>query len=228
MDMQPNENRMEFKKGASVVNSAGDHLGSLDSVVIDPKNGDVTYLIVRKGTFFSEDKLVPFGMVMNAGDDGITLNDKAGDLEQLPAYEDRFFVPAGESVPNNTSAAPVYTNPLYGNSSISPGAMLASMPRMEGSLEGHVELHRNIPPEDIVLRKGAHVVTREGTRIGDIDELLVDLDTRRITHFVIAQGVLFKTRKLIPAEWVTHVDEEVVRLAINDVALSRLHDYKPA
>lgn len=228
MDTQSNGNSMEFKKGISVMNSAGEHLGALDSVVIDPKNGDVTYLIVRKGAFFHEDKLVPFGMVMNAGDDGITLNDKAGDLTQLPAYEDKYFVPAGEGVPNNTSAAPVYTNPLYGNSSISPGAMLASTQRFEGSLEGHVELHRNVPPEDVVLRKCAHVVTRDGTRIGDIDELLVDLDTRRITHFVIAQGALFKTRKLIPAEWVTHVDEEVVRLAINDAALSRLHDYRPA
>jgi sporulation protein YlmC with PRC-barrel domain len=79
-----------------------------------------------------------------------------------------------------------------------------------------------------VLRKGARVETREGTHVGDIDEVLVDADTRRASHFVVARGMLFKSRKLIPAEWVTHVDEDVVRLAINDHALERLHDYEPA
>jgi uncharacterized protein YrrD len=224
MDTQNNDNRAHFKKGAPVTNSAGEHLGSLDSVVVDPKNGDVTYLIVRKGGLFSEDKLVPFGMLLSVGDDGIALNDKAGDLDQLPAYENKYFVPAGDASTSDVSAQPVYTNPLFGNPSLSPAAILASTPNPEG----YVEARTNIPPEDIVLRKGAHVVTREGTRIGDIDELLVDLDTRRITHFVIAQGVLFKTRKLIPVEWVSSVDEEVVRLAINDNALARLHDYRSA
>jgi hypothetical protein len=56
--------------------------------------------------------------------------------------------------------------------------------------------------------------------------VLVDGDARRATHFVVARGALFKSRKLIPAEWVTQVDEEVVRLAINDNALERLHDYE--
>lgn len=221
MTLQNNDNRVHLKKGAAVINHAGNKLGELDGLVVDPKNGDVTYLIVRKGGLFSEDKVVPFGMVQAAGDEGIALNDKSGDLDQLPAFEEKYFVPAGGDAPNNTNTSLVYTNPLYGNPTIWSGAMQAS----PGA--GHMETRTNIPPDDVVLRKGAHVVTREGTRMGDIDELLVDLDTRRITHFVVAQGALFKTRKLIPAEWVTSVDDEIVRLAINDAALARLHDYIP-
>lgn len=225
MSFQPNDDKAIFKKGAPVVNSAGEQLGSLDSVVLDPKNGDVTYLIVRKGVIFAEDKVVPFGMVVNAGEEGILLNDKAGDLEKLPAYQERYFVPAeGSDSMTSTNAPPVYSNPMYGNPSLSPAAILASTPRVEG----HTEVRTNIPPTDIVLRKGARVVTREDTHVGDIDKVLVDPDSRRVTHFVVARGALFKTRKLIPAEWVTHVDEDEVRLAINDNALERLHDYEPA
>jgi uncharacterized protein YrrD len=223
MSMQSDDSRMGFKKGAPVVNSAGEQVGTLDSVVIDPKNGDVTYLIVRKGAIFTEDKVVPFGMVVRVTDEGIALNDHAGDLDQLPAYLERYFVPAdGGELVGGTNAPPVYSNPMYGNSSLSPAAILASTPRVEG----HTEVRTNIPPSDIVLRKGARVETREGTHVGDVDEVLVDGDARRATHFVVARGALFKSRKLIPAEWVTQVDEEVVRLAINDNALERLHDYE--
>jgi uncharacterized protein YrrD len=225
MSMQSNDSRMEFKKGAPVINSAGEQVGSLDSIVLDPKNGDVTYLIVRKGAIFTEDKVVPFGMVVSAGDDGITLNDRAGDLEKLPTYQERYFVPAdNDEMVGGTGAPPVYSNPMYGNPSLMPAAILASTPRPEG----HTEVRTNIPPSDIVLSKGARVETRDGTHVGDIDEVLVDADTRRASHFVVAKGSLFKSRKLIPAEWVTHVDEDVVRLAINDRALERLHDYEPA
>jgi uncharacterized protein YrrD len=224
MSMQSNDHRMEFKKGAPVNSSAGEPVGSLDSIVIDPKTGDVTYLIVRKGGVFSEDKVVPFGRVVSAGVDGIALNDHAGDLDTLPAYQERYFVPADGGEMTGGNAPPVYSNPLYGNTSLSPAAILASTPRPEG----HTEMRTNIPPSDIVLRKGARVETREGTHVGDIDEVLVDGDTRRATHFVVARGALFKSRKLIPAEWVTQVDEDVVRLAISDKAIERLHDYAPA
>jgi len=155
----------------------------------------------------------------------VSLNDNAGDLEKLPAYQERYFVPAdGGEMVGGEDAPPVYSNPMYGNPSISPAAILASMPRVEG----HAEVRINIPPSDIVLRKGAHVFTREGTRVGDIDEILVDAGSRRASHFVVAQGALFKTRKLIPAEWVIDVEEDDVKLAISDNALDRLHDYEPA
>lgn len=225
MSMQFNNNRMEFKKGAPVMNSAGEQVGSVDSIVIDPKNGDVTYLIVRKGAIFTEDKVVPFGMVVHADEQGVSLNDNAGDLDKLPAYQERYFVPAeGSGMAEGANAPPVYSNPMYGNPSISPAAILASTPRVEG----HTEVRTNIPPSDVALRKGAHVVTRDGTRVGDIDEILVDADSRRATHFVVAQGALFKTRKLIPAEWVIDVEEDEVKLAISDKVLDRLHDYEPA
>jgi membrane protein YdbS with pleckstrin-like domain len=45
---------------------------------------------------------------------------------------------------------------------------------------------------------------------------------------VISQGILFKDRKLVPAYWVTSVEEEQVRLSVNSRLLERLPSYEEA
>jgi uncharacterized protein YrrD len=62
--------------------------------------------------------------------------------------------------------------------------------------------------------------------VGDVERLIVDTGSNRATHFVIAQGLLFKDRKLIPAHWVDSVNEDKVHLVVSSKLLRGLPAYQ--
>jgi uncharacterized protein YrrD len=87
---------MELKKGARVYSAQNDNVGEIDRVVIQPDTGEVTHIVVRKGTFFREDKVVPYGLIAAATEDRLTLRENAGDLKDLPDFEEQHYIVANE------------------------------------------------------------------------------------------------------------------------------------
>ena len=69
-------------------------------------------------------------------------------------------------------------------------------------------------------------MSSDGEHVGDVERLFVDSDSNRATHFVIAEGLLFKERKLIPANWVRSIEEDKVHLAVPSRVLERLPAYQ--
>jgi hypothetical protein len=87
---------------------------------------------------------------------------------------------------------------------------------------------RNIPEDTIPIREGTNVMSSDDKHVGDVERIFVDPDSNQATHFVISQGILFKDRKLVPAYWVTSVEEEQVHLSVNSRLLERLPSYQEA
>lgn len=50
---------MEFKKGVKVISNDGQRIGTLDCVITDPKNDNVTHLVVSSGLLIKKRKLIP-------------------------------------------------------------------------------------------------------------------------------------------------------------------------
>jgi hypothetical protein len=48
-----------------------------------------------------------------------------------------------------------------------------------------------------------------------------------VTHFVVGKGFLLKEHKLVPAFWVTNVDNGKVYLSVEARVFDRLPDYQP-
>ncbi len=230
---------MHFKQGVGVRMSDGKSIGKLDGVVVDPRSKEVNYIVVRKGGFFKTDKLVPLNLVARAEDDGITLREDAGDLEQLPNFEERYYVPANEAgspaAATQTGAAGAALAPsLYPYPPVVGGEM-AGMGNIDaqqamGTLvtEPVVEqTERAIPPDNVALRPGAHVISSDGKDVGAIEQVLTGEYADRVTHFVIARGTFSKDRKLIPVGWVSNLGEEDVHLAVDADFLAKLPGYNP-
>ncbi len=47
------------------------------------------------------------------------------------------------------------------------------------------------------LTKGADVYSSDGEKLGTVDRVVLDPQTREVTHIVISRGLMFKTEKLI-------------------------------
>ena len=225
---------MEFKQGTHVYTSDGKNVGSIDRVVLDPSTDEVTDLIVRKG-WFSEDKVVPLGLVETTAEDRVTLDKTENDLPPLLKFEETYYAPAydnqpqgGDSAyPQGYTVAPMYSYPPLGvawwgwgyGGNMGYGPDMAEPDYMK-------RVQDNIPTGTVAVKEGARVLSLEGDHIGNVDEIFTDTATNRVAHLIISQGLLFKERKLIPTNWIKLAGEDDVMLTVKTKVVDNLPEYK--
>jgi hypothetical protein len=78
----------------------------------------------------------------------------------------------------------------------------------------------------VPLKEGADVVTADNEHVGDVERVFADPENERATHFVIAEGLIFKDKKLIPTAWIEAMDEETVYLSVDSDFLGELDSYE--
>jgi sporulation protein YlmC with PRC-barrel domain len=214
--------------------SDGRSVGQLDRVVVDPRTKEVNYIVVRKGALFTTDKVVPLTLVAQADVDGVTLREDAGDLEHLPVFEERYYVPAGDeptaaaadtaTAPTIYSYPPVVGGEMAGLGNVptqsSMGALTIQQPVVERT-------ERAIPDDNVAIRSGARVMSIDGKHVGSVEQVLTGQHADEVSHFVISRGLLFKDRKLVPMGWVSEIGEDLVQLAVDAAFLDRLEGYNP-
>lgn len=66
----------------------------------------------------------------------------------------------------------------------------------------------------VAIMEGARVVTSDGEEIGNIERVLARPEADGPTHYLIAQGLLLKQKKLVPVEWINSFGQDEVRLAV--------------
>jgi uncharacterized protein YrrD len=85
----------------------------------------------------------------------------------------------------------------------------------------------NIPDDTVALEEGAKVISREGDHVGDVERVYAEEEEQRVTHVLVSQGLVSKTRKLIPTMWVKRVFEDEVHLSISKNFVENLPEYAP-
>jgi len=216
---------LELKEGTSVFTQSGEEVGKINRFVLDPVTNEVTHIVVQKGWLLSEDKVVPIGMIDAATEERVELNQKIGDLDQLPPFEETHFVELTDTDNRPTSSSMYRYAPAY---YWYPPSGYIGYPAFGPGYYGWppVETTRNIPADTIPLKEGADVISADGKHVGDIERLFVNAESNKATHFLISKGLLFKEQKLIPAHWVKSVEENKVNLAVPSRILERLPAYQ--
>ena len=76
-----------MKEGAKVITAEGKNIGSVERVLVDPTLDQVTDLLVSRGLFTKEAKLVPIHWVMSMGEDKVHLRvnrESVDGLDSIP------------------------------------------------------------------------------------------------------------------------------------------------
>lgn len=215
---------MQIREGVQVFTAMGDRVGVVDRVVLDPVTKDVTHLVVRKGVLFIEDKVIPMDAVHVILEERITLREDIGDLDELPDFEESYFVPVepGSNIEADTTRRP---QPLYAYPPLGPWLTV----NYSGSARPQYvsKTKQNIPEGTVALDVGATVIGSKGGRIGHIESVFTDPSTDHVTHILVTDGLILKEKKLIPAAWLAHVLEEEVYLSVDADFVENLPDYRP-
>ena len=223
---------MQFKQGTHVFTSDNHDVGTVDRVILDPRTDEVNGLVVRKGWLFTEDRVVPIGMEATATEDRVILRRSEAIIEDLPEFEETYYVPAGERdyhagtvVGSESYAEPLYNYPPAGTAWWGYGAYLGAPP-VDVRPDYAERVHKNIPEGMVAVKEGARILSLDGDHVGSVEEIFTDAETNHATHIIISQGLLFKDRKLIPTNWVKEAGEDEIILTVNTQLIDSLPEYQ--
>jgi sporulation protein YlmC with PRC-barrel domain len=181
--------------------------GRLRRVVLDPRSGSVTHLVIRLGD--GRDVVMPMAMVGHITPEAIALKVASDDLKDLPDYLSTDFC-----LPTSNLVHP------FGE-----GCALMPLPDLGVFNPGPLPIeHHHIPAGEMELQEGLPVLCSDG-ECGRIDQILVNPDHDHATGFVVRKGFLFTHDVSVPLSWVRAVDHDGVHLKTSREQLSKLERY---
>ena len=217
---------MRLKKGDEVYSSQGEKLGNIERVVLDPETKEVTHLVVGKGFLFKTNKIIAMDMLDPAIEDKITVRNSKQGLDDFQDFEETHYVdldqtdnPASDELPASYWYPPINLAWWRAGGTDNP-ITYPVMPVYVGRTE------QNIPEGTVALEEGAKVMSSDEKHIGNVEQVIIDPQDKRVTHFVVSEGTLFKDRKLIPVLWISRIGEKEVHLSSTANVLARLPAYQ--
>lgn len=215
----------QYREGADIFTANGDKIGTIDQIVITPHNNEVTHIVIRAGGLFKEERVLPVHMIAETYEDRVILRPDAGDLDKLEGFKEEYYLPV-ERDDYPEGHVPVHSPAVFYYGSISQWSNNNSgfIPVVEPPRSDGTEMP-NLPEDAVLLGTGTDVYTSDDQHVGKIERVFTDPNSNRATHFLITQGMLLKSRKLIPAAWVDTTTDQQVRLAVRGRQVERLPDY---
>ncbi|GIV78020.1 MAG: hypothetical protein KatS3mg050_2414 [Litorilinea sp.] len=197
---------MDLKIDAQVLCQDGP-CGSVAAVIVHPRTGEVTHLVVRQHHGDHTQRLVPMERVVDVQAETVRLGLSAQELGELDPFTETEYVRV---------EIPSYIP--YG--SLFPGWSEG----YEYTEEEMVPVqHEHAPEGEAVIHRGARVWAKDGP-VGQVDGFLLDPQTHRITHLVMHRGHLWGRKAIaIPVSAIaTYEDEDHVQLSLDKEAIQHL------
>lgn len=206
---------LELKKGSHLYASQDEDLGRISQFVIAPKTSEVTHVVVEKGLFFHDDRVVPVEIIDRVEDDRVFLSDDI-DPRSLPQFLPDDYAPLDDG---GSGGGYVWRYP------IAFGAPFPAYPVYPMNAESDVP-HVNDPVVQEEIEEGglvaadAPVLSKDGEKLGRVSEIEIDA-VGRLSHLVVDLGFL-EGERVLPGHWIETVDSDGVRLAVAESALKTL------
>lgn len=204
---------MKIQYGMDVLTYDGKKVGTVDQIVVNPTDENVTDIVVQKGLLFKSDRTIPVDEINNTTAGEIQLKSST-DLRSFPEFNADFFVPAlrddliATYAPGTTPDATVPTAPLLYYPPISNMRRRPLDPRDEVKQQ-----YGELPPDAVRIQDGADIVSHDNRKVGNVEAVFAD-DLGQITHMMISKGTVFTEEKVLPISWVEVVNPHTVRLQV--------------
>jgi uncharacterized protein YrrD len=179
--------------------------GKSTNVIVNPVNHQLTHIVIEdKSLSDNPTRLVPVSKVSSTAQDQVTLSCTKEELAKMPPFIVSNFIQ--ESAPGmayQSSAA--YTFPHVINDTA-----YASVKE------------RNIPLGELALYSGMWIEATD-SKVGKLDELVLDKDSGEITHLLMREGHLWGKKDVaIPISSVDYCDGVSIYLNIDKTTVKAL------
>jgi hypothetical protein len=216
---------LEITEHAKVFTAHDKYVGKVDRIVMDPITRMVSHIVVHKGIFLREDKVVPIENVTTATEERINLK-RGSHMDDFPSFIEQHYVTLDEA--GDESEAGQDPNQPQGPSSApfvwyGPYGMGTTM--FESSMRTVTE--RNIPERAIALEPGAMVCALGRAKFGALEEVITT-DAGVATHIIVTMSDPSLDRKAIPMHWVDEISENEIHLGVTAWMIEAIEPYDPS
>lgn len=186
---------MDIPMQASVVCKDQD-CGQVVCVIMDPRNDDLTHIVVEESGKTSKERLVPVKYILGTDPKSIQLSLSKDELGEMEDFIEHRFIPSDQAY----GVFPIRQRIYIPYTTI--GEKLADVSR------------ERIPSGGISFHAGAIVQATDG-EIGIVEEFLVDPISEQISHMVVQTGHLWNKKEIaIPASEINRVEKDIVHLKL--------------
>ena len=211
---------------AEIISTDNKEVGKLHAVVVDPRDNEVTHIVVNTGPHFPQPGFgapnlvtVPIEDMADAREEKVILKCTKRKFAQMSAYVERDFTP-----PHPSWREPEWVqreNSLWAVG-VAVAASLASLTGIPVPLETFrkAKFERHIMNDAPVWREEPH------SHIGDVERVLVDEESEEIAALVIRRGAFFADDVILPIDHVTEILDGVIHVRITDDELRRLEVFR--
>lgn len=216
-----------LRHGAPVFTSDRRQVGELHAIVVDPRDNEVTDIVVNTGPHFPEPGFgapdlveVAIDQMEGAEESGVYLRLDREAFRALPEYADVDHLPSPEAGVEPEPGGPARA--LW-NAGLAVARSLASI----GGIAVPQETFRKARFERHILNDAPVWRVNPHQHIGDIERVLVEDGSDEIRALVIRRGVVFQHEVVLPIDYVTEILDGVVRADISDEQLDALEEFSP-
>lgn len=147
--------------------------GKLTAVVVDRGTRAITHItVVEKSLLHGEERLVPVDKVAKTTRDEVHLNCTGEEVLKMEPFTSTHYMEIDQGVDGYAYSMPYST--MYPEMGMSPGYV----PAVQDYL---------IPEGEVAVHRGMLVEALDGYA-GQVGELLVDPETKQVTHFLLMKG----------------------------------------
>lgn len=220
----------DLHEGADAISRDGHRIGKLTRVVINERSLKITHLAIDPGLLHSGEALwkggwglpharvVPIGVLQDEDSTEIHISMTAEEFAHLSVkYDQVSWKPMPDLEPD-----------LLDTSDIAP--ILSSIPGGTGPVQLFDVLTKE--PGEVDIAEGSAVWRlNPHEKIGEVEHVIFDDRTKKVTALVIRRGFLFHHEVVLPAEQIIEIVEileGVVRVDMSDEQLAALAEYVPA
>jgi sporulation protein YlmC with PRC-barrel domain len=188
---------------AKVLCADGQTCGHTSYVVLNPVTETMTHVVVKRGVWPNDERLVPIELVTESALDHIRLSCSRDKLAAMDSFIETEFI---------ESEVDQYLTDSY----------VLTWPYRYSEMRRIPVEHERVPIGELAVRRGARVEATDGN-IGHVDGFLVDENSEHVTHLVLREGHLWGQKDVtIPVSEIARIEEDIVHLKLDKESIENL------
>jgi uncharacterized protein YrrD len=213
--------QLEIREGTHLYTASKEDLGIVRQFVVNPSTKELTHVLVEKGVFFADDRVVPIEAIDHADEDGVVLADDI-DPAAIPHFVREDYTMVDEETRTHINAPPGfmwrYPTTYAGPFPIYPAhPMPPTGPTRRAVRDTRMQ---KMLAESELIGGRTPVISMNGEKIGTVSEMHTD-DEGELSHLTVDLGFL-SDEKVLPAHWIESIDSIGVHLAVSNTAVESL------
>jgi len=218
---------MQLNLGQHILSSDSQDVGTIKHFILDPATIQVKAFVMEKGWLLPDDIEIPLEAAQEKGGEEVTVSYTAEQVKNLPRFDETLYTSAPPELADRLLGYPAGSL-LWPTAHAYPPFSTAGYPSPAPLADG--DIAAPLPPEvqdrlrqlddnNAVISAGDEVLSKDGEKVGEVQNVAFDSVTGRPTHLTLRKGWLFHKDWELPADIIASVDDGIVYLKLNKTEL---------